>query len=162
MLSLGKTLYLWRQEKGFTQSQLSYRSGVSRPNLSAIENGGRDVTVQTLRRLATSLDIKAGVLVDGITPKAHLKKELSRSNLDRIARVLVGQSVKLEKHEDYIVQIVKPLIKRRLGLTVQYKRNLPRTARQEELALIKAKSYLTPDEFKSILNRVGKMLSVTK
>src|SRR3989338_1494008 len=112
MLSLGKTLYLWRQEKGLTQGQLSHRSGVSRPNLSAIENGGRDVTVQTLRCLAKSLDIKPGVLVDGIIPQAHLKKELSRESLDRIARALVGQSIPLDRQENYIVRFIRPLIKR--------------------------------------------------
>lgn len=162
MLSLGKTLYLWRQEKGLTQGQLSHRSGVSRPNLSAIENGGRDVTVQTLRCLAKSLDIKPGVLVDGIIPQAHLKKELSRESLDRIARALVGQSIPLDRQENYIVRFIRPLIKRKLGLTARYKMSLPRTAREEGLALMKAKSYLTPDELKSILNRVEKMLSVTR
>ena len=160
---MGRALYLWRREKGLTQNQLSNLSGVSRPNLSAIEHGGRDLTVKTLRRLAGSLGISPGILVDGSAPQAAFSnKGLRRQSLDRIARALVGQAIKLNNDEDRIVHIVKPLIKRRLGLTSQYKRSLPRTARQEELAFVKAKAYLRTDELRSILNRVEKISSVSK
>lgn len=40
-----------RTRRGLTQAQLAARSGTSQPNISAYENGARDPSVETLRRI---------------------------------------------------------------------------------------------------------------
>ena len=162
MITLGQTLYLWRLEHRLTQAELARRCGISRPNLSGIENGARDITVETLRRLAKALGVSAGILADGIPPKKKYSKRLSRESLDQIAHVLVGDRKTKDARERDLVQMLEPLIKRKLGRTKEYGRHLPRTVRDENTALLKVKTNLTPDEFKSILNRVDKILSVSR
>ncbi len=161
MPHLGQTLYLWRVENRLTQTDLARRSGISRPNLSTIENGGRDITVETLRRLAAALDITPGVLVDGVLPITRRPETLSRERLDRIARALAVGSQAVDSYEEAIVQILKPLIKRKLGLSnKKVGRHLPRMARGENTALLKTKAVLKPDELKYLLSRIEKILSV--
>lgn len=52
-----------RRDAGMTQEVLSVKSGVSRPIIVRIENGGIDgVMVRTLRRLADALNVTVGEL----------------------------------------------------------------------------------------------------
>lgn len=68
MLPFGETVLAWRLARGLTQAALANLARVSRPNLSAIERGQREVTLGTLRALAVALDVRPGVLVDGVSP----------------------------------------------------------------------------------------------
>lgn len=84
MLPFGRTVLAWRLARGLTQAELALRAGLPRPNLSAIEGGKRDVTLGTLRALALALDIRPGVLADGVPPEAE-SGPLSRDDLERVA-----------------------------------------------------------------------------
>lgn len=78
------------------------RSGVPRPNLSKIECGKKDASLQTLRMLATALDVTPGSLVDGIAPGLYSQaaKGLSRTTLDKIARsAYTGRKLSNPKHQ---------------------------------------------------------------
>jgi transcriptional regulator with XRE-family HTH domain len=77
-----------------TQVELAQKSGVSRPNLSAIERGAREVTLKTLRALAMALDVRPGMLVDGCAPDGFApdgcapkdeRVPLTRAALERVA-----------------------------------------------------------------------------
>ncbi len=160
MLPLGHTLYLWRLEKKLTQEELARLSGVSRPNLSALEHGGRDATVQTVRRLAHVLGVRPGIIVDG-TPPGDKPINLGRKNLDHIARFLVGQHVRLSSEEAKIAEILKVLVRSKIGLlTPTGQRPLPKTARHEQACLLKAKSILGSQQMKNIISRVEKIMGV--
>lgn len=53
-----------REEKGMTQEQLSEKSGVSRATISVLENNIESITTtETLRKLATALDVKVSVFL---------------------------------------------------------------------------------------------------
>ena len=86
MLSLGRAVLSWRNRRGLSQADLALKSGVPRPNLSNIERGKKDASLQTLRMLAQALGVTAGTLVDGIPPEPA--QDFSREALESIARAV--------------------------------------------------------------------------
>ncbi len=86
MWPFGQTVLAWRLARGLTQEALARTARISRPNLSAIERGRREVTLGTLRSLALALGTRPGVLADGIPP-GDAAAPLSRADLERVARV---------------------------------------------------------------------------
>ena len=92
MLPFSQTLLLWRRYRGLTQVALAQRARISRPNLSAIEVGKREVSLTTLRALAAALDVRPGMLVDGVAPGVPPEgpKPLSRERLERIASAVAS------------------------------------------------------------------------
>jgi len=88
MWSFGNTVLLWRLERGLTQEALALAAKVSRPNLSSIERGEREVNLSTLRSLAEALGTTPGTLVDGVSPYGPALKP-SRAGLERVAHAAV-------------------------------------------------------------------------
>ncbi|WP_251978693.1 helix-turn-helix domain-containing protein [Salinicola avicenniae] len=62
-LSLGQHLQGLRQERGLSLSQLAGRAGIAKSNLSRLEQGQGNPTLDTLWRLARELDTSFGSLV---------------------------------------------------------------------------------------------------
>jgi DNA-binding XRE family transcriptional regulator len=56
-------LRVWREYRGLTVKQLADRSGVSAPFVSQIENGQREGSVETMRKIADVLQISLDELV---------------------------------------------------------------------------------------------------
>lgn len=69
------------------QKTLANKAGLSQSGLSAIENGRRDLTVSTLRRIASSLGVSPSFLLTG-EPVRSLS--LSRHDYDAIARAVAS------------------------------------------------------------------------
>ena len=84
-MPFGETVLIWRLARRMTQDALARAAHVSRPNLSAIERGDRDVTLRTLRALAVALGVRPGVLVDGEAPADPDRSRLGRDDLERVA-----------------------------------------------------------------------------
>ena len=55
---IGKIIKNYRIENGMSQSDLSKRSGIVQPDISAIEKGKKNITIETLLRLCKVLGIK--------------------------------------------------------------------------------------------------------
>ena len=55
---------LWREHRRLTQQELATRVGISKPDLSQIETGKRQGTVETLSAIARALDVPLDVLTD--------------------------------------------------------------------------------------------------
>ncbi len=55
---IGRILREKRQKKKVSQSDFARRAGMSQPDISAIESGKKNVTLETLVRLCKLLDIK--------------------------------------------------------------------------------------------------------
>lgn len=91
MVSFGENVYLWRIFRGLSQEELAKRTGIPRPNLSAIESGKREVSLATLRLLAMGLGVIPGVLVDGIAPMHFKRSNLSRELLENIVLASLGK-----------------------------------------------------------------------
>lgn len=58
---LADTLRAARQDRGWTQHELADRADVSRPTIARLERG-QDVSVATLTKVATSLDLRVELL----------------------------------------------------------------------------------------------------
>ncbi len=81
----GDLLRSLRRRRGLTQADLGRRAGTSQPVVSAYENGRRDPTFGTLRRLVEAggegLRISAEVVVDG-PPRCRSVDENARRLVD--------------------------------------------------------------------------------
>lgn len=62
----GENVRRARQERGWTQEDLSGASGLAVVQVSRIERGKREIRLTTLIRLLDSLDIPADALLDGL------------------------------------------------------------------------------------------------
>ena len=155
MLPIGRAIQAWRAERGWTQEKLSHESGVPRPNLSLIEQGARDLTLSTLRRLAQALGVRPGILADGAAPSSSPPQKWTRENLDRIARALSGLKTPLNVGEKKAAAMIRPLISQKMRL----KKIAQRGARREKRNLIAIKQQFEPAEIKNLLNRVEKLSS---
>ncbi len=54
---------VWREHRGFTQVQLSEKSGVSRPLISQIESGKKNGSIATMKAIAQALDCMVDDLI---------------------------------------------------------------------------------------------------
>jgi transcriptional regulator with XRE-family HTH domain len=112
-LPFGPTIALWRQARGLTQDALARRARISRPNLSGIERGKREVTLRTIRALALGLDVRPGVLVDGAAPPELAAGPLTRPALERIADAAVGRPARLSASERRLAEALRILTRPR-------------------------------------------------
>lgn len=53
----------WRKYKNIKMNQLASKSGVSSAYLSQIENGNRNPTIETLKAIASALEVELEVLI---------------------------------------------------------------------------------------------------
>lgn len=60
---IGRTARMLRQARGWTQLQLAQRLRTSRAAVSNLERGEKLPTIETLRRLAKSLEVPARVVL---------------------------------------------------------------------------------------------------
>lgn len=63
-MSFGETLQRIRKQKGMTQAGLSEKSSVSREAIGNYENDRRTPTIETVRKLATALEVDYFELVE--------------------------------------------------------------------------------------------------
>lgn len=78
-----------RARAGLTQREVARRAMVTRPNLSAIESGRRDLTVGTLLRLGRALGADPADLLRPHPPEG---REPGRFRADAIARAVISGS----------------------------------------------------------------------
>lgn len=109
-LPFGQTLLLWRRHRGLTQQQLAAAAGLPRPNLSAIEQGRREVSLTTLRALAMALDVPAGALVDGLSPGGRKPPPFSRAALERIAEAVALSRPLHRPAEQEVTDLLKSIV----------------------------------------------------
>jgi len=55
-----------RKEKKLTRTQLGYLCDIERPNIARIEGGGNNLTLLTLRKIATALNVEVIDLLKSI------------------------------------------------------------------------------------------------
>ncbi|MFA0889178.1 MAG: helix-turn-helix domain-containing protein [Synergistales bacterium] len=61
-MNLGQTIRFYRKEKGLTLDQLAQISKLSAPQLSKLENGKSNPSMESLRRLAEAFDVPLSAL----------------------------------------------------------------------------------------------------
>lgn len=158
MQPIGQTIQRWRNHRGLTQEALAGAAGVSRPNLSAIEQGARDLTVQTLRRLAGGLGVAPGALVDGVGPKPkYAPVNTDRHSIDRVTRLAAGQKVRAVGRERKLALALAFVMKSKTG-GWSGTRKKRRTARAESETFLRLKSELGAGLLNHLIRRVEKHL----
>jgi len=155
MLPFGQALLIWRIERGLTQEALAHRARISRPNLSAIERGKREVSLKTLRALALALEIRPGLLVDGIGPGQEKKtSSFSRQALERVADRVVHATPLRRPQERRLAELVAPMVRSR-AMAAGYRAEPTkgkRTLRADWLVLT---SQYPPQVIRSLLQRIA-------
>lgn len=133
MVPFGQALWLWRRHRGLTQGALARRARLTRPNLSAIERGRREVSLRTLRALAWALEVRPGLLADGIPPAGQEPRRLSRQVLERIADAVAFERPLTQPEEQATAEGLRTLLGHRTR-AARHQRGRPRVGRREMLA----------------------------
>lgn len=63
MMNIGKTIKLFRVQKGLTQKELSDLAGITLSYLSLLESGKRSLKLSTLSNICNSLDVPMIILL---------------------------------------------------------------------------------------------------
>lgn len=63
LLKLGERIVSWRVRKSLTIDELALKAGISKGNLSDIENGKKDPRYMTLQGIAEGLGVKVATLL---------------------------------------------------------------------------------------------------
>ena len=146
MIPFGQNVLLWRVHRGLTQEKLAGCARISRPNLSAIERGRREVSLTTLRALALALEVNPGTLVDGIGPVPAQAPVFSRPVLERIADAVWKETPLQSKQEEKLADLLRPLLHPR--------KNLHRGKRSSEMAWLQLKSAYPARIVQTLIERV--------
>ena len=145
----GETVLAWRLERGLTQAQLARAAGMPRSNLSAVERGEREVTLKTLRALALALDLRPGVLADGLAPGSDAPP-LTRTGLERVASAAAGGTAPADPHQ---VSLARNLGEVAAHLAAgQRKRH--RSGRRADRAYLLLRGRTDSDTLASLVDRV--------
>ena len=153
MPAIGRTVYLWRNERKLTQDQLARAAGISRPNLSDLERGKRELSLKSLRRLSSALQITPGTLVDGVSPLAVKgSTRFDRRSLDRIADAVFGKK-KVTDQEGRVAELLKVLSHSRLSVAMKTKPR-PIGKRRVNAAWAQFKSGLPREIGQALLQRI--------
>jgi len=158
MLPFGETVLSWRLARGMSQAELAKAARMSRPNLSGVERGNREVTLGTLRRLALALDVLPGVLVNG-EPPAQMNEPLGRAALERIAHAAAHGTSTTNEQEQRLGVLLAEAASARIaggeaptrGTTAHRRRSTRRAAR----AYLMLKATTTQAVVASLVDRLG-------
>jgi len=60
---VGRRIRVLRENRGFSQEELAWNSGLHRSHMGAIERGESNVTVRTLQRVGLALRVSVSELV---------------------------------------------------------------------------------------------------
>jgi transcriptional regulator with XRE-family HTH domain len=147
-MPFGEAVLSWRVFRGMTQEELAEKAGVPRSNLSGIERGRREVTLGTLRSLAAALDVKPGVLADGMGPDPT-DGPLSRESLERIAKAVVEGRVLNDPGERALAGHLRDVVSPRLGSVMK---RVP--VRRGERAWLALRASQSKEVIDSLIQRV--------
>ena len=70
-MSDGENIKNMRRKKGLTQEELGSLLGVGKSAISRWESGEREVTLGTMRGIASALDVPLEYLIEGMNPSEH-------------------------------------------------------------------------------------------
>lgn len=71
--SIGENLEKYRKLKGYTQSELAEKAGMSVPFYANLERGAKGLSLKNMSALATALDVSIDYLIFGDHKTKHIK-----------------------------------------------------------------------------------------
>lgn len=154
MLTFGDNILLWRLHRSLSQERLAALSDLPRPNLSDIEKGKRDVTLSTIRSLASALNVSPGTLVNAEPPKPEQWKEnLTRESMERIANSVARGTYPRYSAERHISTLLKEVLHCSLQSVQNRKRHLPLPGRKSERAWLLLRALYPAETLDSLIMR---------
>ena len=63
LVSLGNAIRQVREDRQFSQDQISVQSGLDRSYISSVENGKRNVSIENLQRITNALGVSLTELI---------------------------------------------------------------------------------------------------
>jgi transcriptional regulator with XRE-family HTH domain len=105
---LGRRIYLFRKQSGFTQAALAERAKISNEFMSGIERGAKLPSLVTLEKIAAALDVSLKDLFNFDRTAFRRTERMSRPTLD-LASLLERLP---EQNRHRIVKVVKILAAR--------------------------------------------------
>ena len=156
MLPFHQAVLVWRIRRELTQEALAHRARLSRPNLSAIERGRRDVSLRTLRAIALGLGIRPGVLADGLPPTAIEEplRPLSREALERVADAVLRSRVLQNAQEHAVAEALRRVVGDRLRSAGHGMRRMRHGKRAARAAWLWLESSYPPAVIQSLVERI--------
>ena len=157
MIPFGPTVFLWRLHRGLTQQALAAKARVPRSNLSAIERGKREVSLRTLRLLALALNVRPGMLADGVAPGEGESpaKGWSRERLERVAEVVVSGAPVREVRERALVEALRAVVEPRALASTSRWRSSRVSPRGRNTAWLAIHAAYPPEVIASLLQRIA-------
>lgn len=157
MIPFGQTVLCWRLYRRLTQQQLAAKARVPRSNLSAIERGKREVSLRTLRTLAIALDVRPGMLADGVVPAQEEQpaRSWSRGRLERVAEAVVSGARLGDMHERALVDALRLVVEPRALALANQRRASSASQRGSNAAWLAINAGYPPKVVKSLLQRIA-------
>ncbi len=53
----GKKVKFYRTQKGYSQEELAFKAGLDRTYIASVENGKRNVSIQTIKKFLDALEL---------------------------------------------------------------------------------------------------------
>ena len=154
MLTFGDNILLWRLHRSLSQAQLATISGIPRPNLSNIETGKRDVTLSTIRYLATALGVLPGTLVNGEPPNYKKRnKKLSRDYMERVARSVALGIPPKDSEKRQLHNLLREVLSNSLKYTRTHQTRLPMPTRKSSRAWLQLRALYPKEILNSLIVR---------
>ena len=117
--SIVRKLSYSRLKAGMTQQQLADAMGTKKSNISRLESGNQNISLDTILKLADALDLKAGLLME--EPKTTLYADNEEYSLrlfdDELVRFKLIKNTALEADILFVDESKKPLFPVDLELT---------------------------------------------
>lgn len=63
---IGMRIGFLRKQKGWSQEELSFQSGINKNYISDLENGRRNASIKILEKIANALGITLSILFQGL------------------------------------------------------------------------------------------------
>ncbi len=158
MIAFGANILLWRLHRSLSQGQLAALSGIPRPNLSDIEKGKRDITLSTIRSLASALGVPPGTLVNG-EPPGHKKRagDFSREFMERIADSVARGRPPGDREEHRLYQLLREVLRSSLKCARAGQGLLPLPAGKSGLAWLRLRALYPPEIVNSLITRTREL-----
>lgn len=163
MVGFAENVYLWRIFRDLSQQELAERSGIPRPNISAIESGKREVSLTTLRLLASSLGTTPGTLVNGIAP-IHFKGDtLSRESMEKIVQASLGKNkAHITPQQKDVSTRLSRIIRNRINAADKIYKNITKDRQTYINAWLMLKTALGSDVLSNLLARIDKHIGLER
>jgi two-component system, response regulator len=85
----GTSVKSWRNRRGISQEELAGRAGLHRTYISDVERGVRNVSLESIEKLARALEIPVATLVSKANQPSSQEGLRSRINTDELVEILL-------------------------------------------------------------------------